>query len=217
MTTAALRQMILDGWPVMLVLLIMSIISITVLADRLLAFRAARTDIRAFVANVLRAIDSHGTDYAQKQCTRYPYPIAHVVAAILAAPPVREARVRAGQHATEEQIHVLESYVPVLGTIAGTAPFVGLFGTVWGIIKAFLNIALTGAGGPQVVSAGISEALITTAFGLIVAVPAIITYNFCLRFLQRLGQEIELAVFDVYEKLEVAGEGAVNSERFRLQ
>lgn len=217
MTASLLREMILHGWPVMLVLLIMSIASLTVLVDRLSAFRSARHNIRGFVANVVRVLDSHGIEHARTLCVRYPYPIAHVVTAILSAAPTRDARQRAGQHALEEQVHLLESFVPVLGTIAGTAPFVGLFGTVMGIIKAFMNIAATGSGGAQVVSAGISEALITTAFGLLVAVPAIIAYNYCLRFLQRLTQQVELAVFDLYEKLEQLGDGASDPERFKLQ
>jgi biopolymer transport protein ExbB/TolQ len=66
----------------------------------------------------------------------------------------------------------------VLATIGATAPFVGLFGTTFGIINAFESMALTGAGGIGAVSAGIAEALVTTAFGLFVAVPAVWAYNY---------------------------------------
>ena len=64
-----------------------------------------------------------------------------------------------------------------LATIGSTAPFVGLFGTTFGIINAFSGMALTGSGGIAAISAGIAEALITTAFGLFVAVPAVWAYN----------------------------------------
>ena len=65
-----------------------------------------------------------------------------------------------------------------LATIGSTAPFVGLFGTTFGIINAFSGMALTGSGGIAAISAGIAEALITTAFGLFVAVPAVWAYNY---------------------------------------
>ncbi len=212
-----MREMILNGWPIMTVLLLMSIGSITVLLDRILVFRAARTDNRNFVINVLRTLDLQGRDAALKVSARYPFPIAAVVTAILAAPDNRPARERALQHALQKEIHHLESYVVVLGTIAGTAPFVGLFGTIWGIIKAFRNIAITGGGGFDVVAAGIAEALITTAGGLIVAIPALVAFNGCGRYLQRLSQHIELAVFDLLEKLEPVGEEAGTHAGFRLE
>ena len=74
-----------------------------------------------------------------------------------------------------------------LATIGATAPFVGLFGTTFGIINAFSGMALTGSGGIAAISAGIAEALITTAFGLFVAVPAVWAYN----YLQRQGRGLQ--------------------------
>src|SRR5215467_11357990 len=65
-----------------------------------------------------------------------------------------------------------------LATVGSTAPFVGLLGTVMGIVNAFQSMALTGSGGLGTVSAGIAEALITTAFGLLVAIPAVMAYNY---------------------------------------
>jgi biopolymer transport protein ExbB/TolQ len=99
--------------------------------------------------------------------------------------------------------------VPVLGTVAGTAPFVGLFGTVIGIIKAFASIAVNSGGGPEVVSAGIAEALITTACGLVVAIPALIGYNYCIHMTEVLMTDAELLVYDLIESLcpERADEG----------
>ena len=78
-----------------------------------------------------------------------------------------------------------------LGTIANIAPFIGLFGTVVGIIRAFHAIALKASAGPSVVASGISEALVSTAAGLIVAVPAVVAYNYFLKRSRRLGLELE--------------------------
>ena len=71
----------------------------------------------------------------------------------------------------------LENYLPLLATIASAAPFIGLFGTVWGIMGAFRGIAASGSASLAAVAPGISEALIATAFGLAAAIPAVMGYN----------------------------------------
>ncbi len=88
---------------------------------------------------------------------------------------------RALKRATTSQIMHLEKMVPILATTGSTAPFIGLFGTVVGIMISFMGIMATGNAGMQVVSKGISEALIATAIGLLAAIPAVIAYNHFLR------------------------------------
>ena len=85
---------------------------------------------------------------------------------------------RAVERSIERQTNVLKKGLGGLATIASTAPFVGLFGTVLGIINAFHSMSKTGSGGLSTVSAGISEALVVTAFGLLVAIPAVALYNY---------------------------------------
>lgn len=84
-----------------------------------------------------------------------------------------------------------EQRLAALGTIANTAPFIGLFGTVVGVIHAFQSISRAAGAGPTVVAAGISEALVTTAAGLFVAVPAVFAFNFFLKRVRRLSLELE--------------------------
>jgi biopolymer transport protein ExbB/TolQ len=87
--------------------------------------------------------------------------------------------------AVEEQLAItlsaerlsFERNLGVLGTMGNTTPLIGLLGTVWGIMRAFHDMAATGSAGPSVVAAGVAEALLTTAAGLVVAVPAVIFYN----------------------------------------
>ena len=86
----------------------------------------------------------------------------------------------------------LERFLVVLGTMGNTVPFIGLFGTVMGIIQAFRDLALAGAGGPAVVAKGIAEALVATAGGLAVAIPAVIVYNFFMRKVKSLSVDMEV-------------------------
>jgi biopolymer transport protein ExbB/TolQ len=76
-----------------------------------------------------------------------------------------------------EQKLVLERNLGILGTMAAIAPLIGLLGTVWGIMRAFGDMARVGSAAPSVVASGVAEALVTTAAGLIVAVPALVLYN----------------------------------------
>lgn len=196
------REMILNGWPVISILAIMSIISLTVFIDRLITFRNVKVDVKTFFSNVIKLIIEQGEHKALDYCALYANKAAsNVVAAIIRQPGGREEKEKAAQNAIQMQIHYLEYYIQILGTIGSTAPFVGLFGTVMGIIKAFQSIAMNVGAGPEIVSAGIAEALITTAFGLLVAIPAVIFYNYCVRTIQRMAQEIDIASYMVIEAL----------------
>lgn len=84
---------------------------------------------------------------------------------------------RALRRATTQQTHHLEKYLNFLATTGSAAPFIGLFGTVWGIMDAFLGIGKTGNASLATVAPGISEALVATAIGLVAAIPAVIGYN----------------------------------------
>jgi biopolymer transport protein ExbB len=200
-TGFTLREMIINGWPVLTVLLIMSIVSVTILWERLSTMRQAKLDAKAFIDGVLRVLEQEGAAPAAEYCRRFRKPMARVAAEVLLKPGGREARQRASDHAVEAQVRELQMYIPILGTIASTAPFVGLFGTVVGIIRAFQDIASNVGGGPEVVAAGIAEALITTAFGLFVAIPAVMGYNYFVHQVQRIAEEMDLAVYDLIERL----------------
>ena len=200
-----LRDMIVNGWPVLSVLTICSIISATIICDRFMALRLAAMNARLFVANVIKILQEQGGGRALAYCDQFRKPIAAVVSEILLQTGGREARERALRHAVQVQIHELERWIPVLGTIAGTAPFIGLLGTVIGIIKAFHDISVNVGGGPEVVSAGIAEALITTAFGLLVAIPAVMTFNYFIHKVQKAADEIDIAAYELIERLS-AGE-----------
>ena len=91
---------------------------------------------------------------------------------------------------SEERLS-LERRITFLGTLGANAPFIGLFGTVLGIISAFHNLAGNVKGGPSVVMSGISEALVATALGLLVAIPGVIAYNYFVRRVKRIMVQAE--------------------------
>jgi biopolymer transport protein ExbB len=99
----------------------------------------------------------------------------------------------------------LKQYMPILATVASIAPFAGLFGTCKGIITAFSDISTQGMGGPSVIAAGISEALVSTATGLLVAIPALMFYNYFSKAIANLGLELESQAFQVYRDFRQKG------------
>ena len=201
MNNVTIGDMLMQGWPVLSVLLVMSVLSMAIIVDRIRVIRSSRLNARAFVTKLIGILKDQGGERALEFCRRYNQPVSFVSLEILLQPGKRPARERALQHAMQAEVKRLEEAVPILGTVASTAPFVGLFGTVVGIIKSFASIAANSGGGPEVVSAGIAEALITTACGLLVAIPALAAYNWCVHQTQALMTEVELAVYDLVETL----------------
>lgn len=100
-----------------------------------------------------------------------------------------------------QQVMSLEKYLIFLATTGSVSPFFGLFGTVWGVMSAFLAIAFTGSADLSVVAPGIAEALITTVAGLGAAIPAVIAYNYFVNRLQRLSGELEVFYAELIQML----------------
>jgi len=197
MNDFSLLSMLKQGWPILSILLAMSVFSMATFVDRLWALRRARCNARQFVRYVIRVIEERGLDPAINYCAKHQVPVAKAVLAVLEQNGDRDSRARALDHAIETDMHQLEAGVAVLGTIASVAPFVGLLGTVIGIIKAFGSIAVSNGGGAEVVSKGIAEALVTTACGLLVAIPSVAAYNFCAHKVRNLAKETDLAVYEL--------------------
>jgi biopolymer transport protein ExbB len=91
-----------------------------------------------------------------------------------------------------EKMTEMERFLGILGTMGNIAPLIGLFGTVIGIMRSFRDLAASGSGGPSVVAAGIAEALITTAMGLIVAVASVLCYNYFMKRLKDISTDIDI-------------------------
>jgi len=163
---------------VMGLLAAMSIWSWAIAIDKWLSLRSARSKARHFEAEFWsgRAMDSLSEEFAR----RPKEPFARVFAAALREWEGRNAGERVSRAAGAEagrELNRLEGGLGMLATIASSAPFIGLFGTVWGIMNSFRSIAATRDTNLAVVAPGIAEALFATALGLLAAVPAVIFFN----------------------------------------
>ena len=171
------------------ILFIMSAWSVGIMIDRALMYSAARKQSRVFVQQVAGALKDNKLDEAISIAERNKKShIAKVVATGLSEFQTASAQVSdeelidAAKRGLERSVAIVHAEMKRglsgLATIGSTAPFVGLFGTVLGIIHAFNGIETSKASGLSAVAGGISEALVTTAFGLLVAVPAVWAYNY---------------------------------------
>ena len=176
------------------VLIIMSMISIGVAIERIYTFAQARKQSKLYAPQVAKHLKEGRLKDAIAISSSKNYRYSHLAKVVLAGLQEYQFQQESGgalqredvldtvrrsiQRATALTASDLKKGVNTLATIGSTAPFVGLLGTVIGIITAFQGIAATGSGGLGAVSAGISEALVETALGLVVAIPAVWFYNY---------------------------------------
>jgi biopolymer transport protein ExbB len=193
------------GRGVVIILLLMSIWSLTIAVERLWRFQKAKKESLQVALGVTPLLRDHKLDqaitFAKDKKYRHSH-LARVLAAGLTefqyestqALPEDFDIVESGKRAIERETLMttaeMKKGLGNLATISTTAPFVGLFGTVIGIINAFRGMAISGSGGLGAVSAGIAEALATTALGLFVAVPAVWMYNYFLNKIERFQVEM---------------------------
>jgi biopolymer transport protein ExbB len=197
------EQMTILNKGVIVILICLSVWSLYVCVERLIVFRKARRQSLLFARQATEHLKNDRPQAAIDIAMKYPQShLARVVSAGLQAfqfesqtsplseVEIVEASTRAVERATLLTTSDMKRGIGSLATIATITPFIGLFGTVVGIIKAFTGMALTGSGGIGAVSAGIAEALISTAFGLGVAIPAAWMFNYFTQQLERLQIEM---------------------------
>jgi biopolymer transport protein ExbB/TolQ len=176
------------------ILVIMSMISFGVAIERIYTFAQARKQSKLYAPQVAKHLKDGRLKDAIAISSSKTYRYSHLAKVVLAGLQEYQFQQESGANLSREDLvdtvrraiqrasaltaNDLKKGVAALATIGATAPFVGLLGTVVGIITAFQGIAATGSGGLAAVSAGISEALVETALGLVVAIPAVWFYNY---------------------------------------
>ncbi|MCK5454361.1 MAG: MotA/TolQ/ExbB proton channel family protein, partial [Calditrichia bacterium] len=176
----------------MIILMACSVVALTFIFERWLFYKHTSIDADRFFMKIKEAFRNDGTEKAISVCNSSLSPLAAVVKSGLeesGKKPVIAAEMMDAM--AIDQRTKLEKNLSILGTLGNIAPLIGLFGTVVGIIRAFHALSVSGSAGPSVISAGIAEALVTTAAGLVVAVPAVIFYNYYLRRVETVMNEIE--------------------------
>jgi biopolymer transport protein ExbB len=156
-----------------------SIIAFAIIAERLWTLRVKRVIPRTLVAQVWDQAKSKKLDVERLQDLRAGSPLGRILAAGLmnrnaSRDIMKEAIEDTGRHV----VHELERYINTLGTIAAISPLLGLLGTVIGMIQVFSTITTQGVGNPGALAGGISQALITTAAGMAVAIPSLMAYRY---------------------------------------
>ncbi|MDD5679481.1 MAG: MotA/TolQ/ExbB proton channel family protein [Kiritimatiellae bacterium] len=202
-------QIFVMGGFTMYVLLGCSILSVGVILERLFNYyRKSRAGRIAFMQQIKAAVAENRIDVALAVCDASLSPVAMVV---------REGLKQHGSQATEitsameREIMVettkLEQYTSIVGTIGNIAVYIGLFGTVLGIIRSFHDISRLGSGGISIVIGGVSEALICTAAGLMVAVPAVVAYNYFIRRVDAFVVDMEYCASATLDLLQPSRKG----------
>ena len=189
-------QYFIEGGMMMWLLGALSILGLGTILERTAYFLKNERDLKSnFKDEIIRLVRKGEEEDAIKLCERTNNSVSRTVKSILLAyryeNDLYESKEKLMKEKALEQIDNLEKRLSLLGIVSYISPMAGLLGTVLGMIKSFKAIALQGAGDPNVVANGISEALITTAAGLLIAIPAIIAYNLFNRKADKIMMEIE--------------------------
>lgn len=191
------------GGPVLLVLLVMSVIGLSIILLKLYQFVAMNVRDRGFVDDVLKYYRSGHYEEALRILARRRSPVARVLDVAIvghAREDIDELLVREEvERVANQYLERLRSYLRGLEVIGTLSPLLGLLGTVLGMIEAFQQLEMAGNRvDPAVLSGGIWEALLTTAAGLVVAIPALMMLNWFERIVQGVSHAIEDAVTQVF-------------------
>lgn len=200
-------------------LALFSVYSLSVIGERWWTFRRSRTASAELARRVFGRVDQGMIEQALAACETTPaghlavvlasglrevLPLESANPGLHAGPELDRATVAAReamQRSTATEIERLERHLTSLATLGNISPFVGLFGTVIGIMRAFEAISRTGSGGLASVSAGIAEALVATAAGLFVAIPAVTAYNYFISRIKTCVTEMDGAASELVARL----------------
>ncbi len=191
-----IMDLINSGGTISYLLILCSVISLAIIINKILCFKAkGKISNDDFLGTIEAYLDKNEINKAIEYCESNSSIFANITAVALPLKDKNLAKMnRAIDREISRNIKELERYSVLVGTIANISVYLGLLGTIIGIIEAFNNISTQGMGGIDIVIGGVSKALITTAFGLMVAIPAVIAYNYFLSRVEGFVKEMEFYV-----------------------
>jgi len=185
-------ELVRAGGAFMAPIIICSIVAVGILLERLWTLQRKRVLPQELIKKISQLAETNQVNPKVIEALEKNSPLGRVLAAALAnRDRGREIMMERVQDTGRHVVHELERFINTLGTIASIAPLLGLLGTVAGIIRAFNAVMLGGMGDPRLLAGGISEALITTAGGLAVAIPSFIAYRYLRGKIERIVVEME--------------------------
>jgi len=198
-----LLQYYFDGGPVMHGITVLSLVSLTAIIYKLVVFRRVSGNVNEFIAKVRSALLKGNIKGAIAVCEDSRSPVASITkSALLKHGSPREQVEKSMENAAIHEVAYLEKFLAVLATVANIAPLLGFLGTVVGMVVSFDVIAEHGLNNPGLVAKGISQALLTTAYGLIVAFVTQPFYNYFISKVSSYTREIETAANILFETLD---------------
>jgi biopolymer transport protein ExbB len=196
-------ELVKAGGLLMFPIILCSIVAMAIIIERLWALRGRRVLPENLVAQVWQMHRSNQLTSAHIASVRKGSPLGRIlVAGLINRTHSREVMKEAIEEVGRQVVHELERYLNTLGTIASITPLLGLLGTVIGMIKVFSAIVTAGVGNPAILASGISEALITTATGLSVAIPALMFYRYFSGKVEKLVIQMEEEALKMVEVMQ---------------
>ena len=156
-------------------LLISSILGLTIIVDRFIYFTRIKSQDNSLAPKLLSLVKDNEIKAAIALCDSVKSPLANIISAGLNN---KDTPKESMQSASNKELPRLERFISALSTISTIAPLLGLLGTILGMIQSFGVISVVGSGNPNALASGIANALLTTAAGLIIAIPTVIFYNY---------------------------------------
>ena len=199
----------LDGGPVMHMISVLSLFSVTAIIYKMIVFLRVRTNLNEFISKIRGALLKGNVKGAIEVCEQQRGPLGAIIkSGLLKYGSPRQEVEKTMENAAIHEVAYLEKYLTVLATITNIAPLLGFLGTVVGMILSFEIIALHGLNNPGLVAKGISVALLTTAYGLIVAFVTQPFYNYFTSKVTSYTRQIETAVnilFETFDEMDRMG------------
>ena len=178
-------------WVMILPILVCSVIAIAIIIERLIFFKRINYDYRLIVANKLSLVEEKKIDEARALSKRYGGPIVDIIDVVMDSLESKHSRERIIMESSKEAVRAIEKYIGTISTVATISPMLGLLGTVTGMMKSFSGLSKIGQAAHDLLAYGIAEALITTAMGLLVAIPSLIFYNYMVSRVEYYVKEVE--------------------------
>lgn len=195
-------ELVTAGGLLMIPILLCSVVVVAICIERLYTLNGKKISPPHLLATVWQQLKADQLDTARLKTLKQSSPLGRILAAGLSnAYHGRDVMKESIQEAASHVVHDLERYLNTLGTIAAVTPLLGLLGTVMGMIKVFAEIMTQGTGNASVLAGGISEALITTAAGLSVAIPALVMHRYFVGRIDGIVVELEQETIKLVDAL----------------